>query len=218
MKQKGRNHIPEKRYCHSACIHGDSMILFGGAKSVNSNFNTVHSLNLKTWKWDLLNNFGQVPSPRCKHSCSVHEGKMYIFGGKSEDSFLNDLYSYHFSSNQWEKIYYSEDLLPRKTHSSIVYNNGMYIFGGEVVKHDEGRQYSNDFLRFDFHHKRWENMKYNGEIECRALHSCIVTRDGRMFVFGGCGNNGQFDDIYEFQLESSIPNIQNINFIDVIFM
>ena len=61
-----------------------------------------------------------MPQPRAGHSATVHNGKMYVFGGKDEDNEkLKDLWSFDFDTREWKEVSCdSEGLVSRSGHSA----------------------------------------------------------------------------------------------------
>lgn len=42
----------------------------------------MYRLDLKTWRWELVDQGGQVPQPRDEHTGSLYQGQaMIVFGG-----------------------------------------------------------------------------------------------------------------------------------------
>ena len=59
---------------------------------------------------------------------------MIIFGGGgSFKKRYNDLYSYDFSLNKWDKLYIKSSQNPteRTYHASQIYKNYLVLFGGD---------------------------------------------------------------------------------------
>jgi len=56
---------------------------------------------------------------------------MIVIGGYSSRGYLNDVYVYSISGNQWIKVTTSgEAPSPRELHSFVVYGRQGYLFGG----------------------------------------------------------------------------------------
>ena len=66
---------PGKLAHHSAVVFGDKMWLFGGS-SVSGENNKLFSLDLNSFKWEVVNpRRGETPPSRDEHSAVVDEGK-----------------------------------------------------------------------------------------------------------------------------------------------
>jgi N-acetylneuraminic acid mutarotase len=140
---KANGDIPDGRSWHSSSLINDSLIVFGGffmKNKIESYFNDLCVLNLKTLKWnktDLLS-----ISPRNRHSFSVlNSNQIIIFGGnyylneKGTDVFLSDSFVITFDDKvsivecEPKKIENSEKL---SNHTSTFCDGSLYFYGGEV--------------------------------------------------------------------------------------
>lgn len=135
---------PESRDEHSACVHDGYMIVYGGfERGVRQN--TMIAYNFETDQWEVFSpdKDSKLPQPRAGHSAIIHEGKMYVFGGKDEDNEkLKDLWCFDFQTRTWTEMPSDtegddyESIISRSGHSAQVYADHMLIFGGihEVTK------------------------------------------------------------------------------------
>lgn len=110
---------------------------------------------------------GQIPEARSHQSAVVHNGYMYIFGGRDGRTFYADLHGFCFgrkfflffffgvnniiqffkATNMWTKLETRGALVKRRyRHSAVIYDRKMYIFGGEFGSGD----CYNDFYEFNF--------------------------------------------------------------------
>ena len=51
-----------------------------------------------------MQNAGDVPTPRYFHSCAVHNGSMYVFGGYNGSDRLCDFFQHDFESGIWKEL------------------------------------------------------------------------------------------------------------------
>lgn len=142
---------------HSAVLDepNSQMVIFGGFQD-GERTNEVAIYNLKTnvWQKVKLSDNAKRPCARSGHSAVVHNGVMYIFGGKAENSIkLNDLWGFNLQTQTWSKITPVDDVVPdtRSGHSSCIYDGLIMVFGGifEVTKE------LNDVCAFSISQKRW---------------------------------------------------------------
>ncbi|CAN0336164.1 unnamed protein product, partial [Scytosiphon promiscuus] len=47
---------------------------------------------------------GEVPTPRYFHSCAVHNGSMYVFGGYNGSDRLCDFFEHNFGTGTWTEL------------------------------------------------------------------------------------------------------------------
>lgn len=84
---------PTPRRGHSSVIADTYMIIFGGCYMESKCYNDVHFLDFRSKSWTKVNTTGEIPSSRQSHSAVLHGSTMWVFGGSSNDGYLNDLYS-----------------------------------------------------------------------------------------------------------------------------
>jgi len=84
---------PLPRRGHSMILADTFLILFGGSDLNLKFYNDVYFFDIIKKTWMKVNCFGNVPSPRSDHSATLYGTTMWIFGGASNNGYLNDLYS-----------------------------------------------------------------------------------------------------------------------------
>lgn len=47
---------------------------------------------------------GAVPTPRYFHSCAIHNGSMYVFGGYNGSDRLCDFFEHNFETGTWTEL------------------------------------------------------------------------------------------------------------------
>ena len=64
-------------------------------------YKTNRSLLLENKQWSRLSADGKLaPSERAGHSCVMHEGIIYIWGGQKEGRYLNDLFLFNINPSK----------------------------------------------------------------------------------------------------------------------
>ena len=83
---------PSKRECHTICVSGDRLVLFGGNDDAGR-FREVHILDTVSMRWSKIEATEQAPGKRSAHSAVMDaEGRwMYIFGGWNGTEELADV-------------------------------------------------------------------------------------------------------------------------------
>jgi N-acetylneuraminic acid mutarotase len=118
---------PKGRARHTAFIHDDKLWISGGMTGPDITvLDDIFYLDLKTWTWSKVWKF----VPRYDHSIWFHSGKMYAFGGMSEEMEKNsNLWWIDFKSNPNSKGTVSTP----KTHTptSLHTANSSYKLSGE---------------------------------------------------------------------------------------
>ena len=169
---------------HSSVVHGDRMFLFGGSNLEQEN-RKFFSLDLNSYKWDLVKSRGDLPATRDEHTAVVfeNESSMIVFGGFCNGERTNEAVKYLFQENRWVKInQQGTGPSPRSGHSACVYEGCMYVFGGK----DEDNNKLNDLWKLDLNTYTWTEVKSSDSflpLE-RSGHSCDVF-ESYMVIFGG---------------------------------
>jgi hypothetical protein len=78
------------------------MYLFGGSNLENEN-TKFFSLDLATFKWELIRSRGDLPLTRDEHTAIINpnDNTMLIFGGFTNGERSNSLIHYSFLENKW---------------------------------------------------------------------------------------------------------------------
>lgn len=203
---------PEGRLCHTAVVHDDKMVIFGGHNTQPSSeyFHTVkhdmHSYDFTTRKWTPITEEG---SRRTEHTTVVEGDRMYVFGGYSGTGYENSVIVYDFSAKNWYTMEAKGDIpAARSAHTAVVIGKSMYVYGGW-----NGSHCMNDLYELDLVSQTWSRVEYTGEAPCtRCSHGATVYEDGAssiMTVFGGYAiekaadtHKGYLNDMYEFHVDT----------------
>ncbi|CAG8461243.1 14775_t:CDS:10 [Cetraspora pellucida] len=202
--------IPSPRTGHIHVNMGANMIVFGGLikdpKTLEQKEDAnLYILDTVTKKWKQLS--VQSPSPgRHGHAVTVIGTKMYIFGGQTGESYLNDLIAIDTDVLQddslnasWELVAPKSPLPPgRAAHILCAHNNKIYMFGGM-----DGDRCYNDMWCYDLHNNTWSQLSCAGFIPFpRKYHSATIV-DGIIYVFGGINQEGkELGDLTSFQINT----------------
>ena len=163
-----RKNVPGARDEHTAVVHEDTMVIFGGFAGGEGGLsgggqssrrtNDLYKYHFKDNTWERIKaRGGQAPCPRAGHSAVVRHDEengdcMYIFGGKdATDHKLNDTWKFHFSTARWTYIDAEDPPFPRSGHSASIFKDYMILTGGilDVTKE------LNDLHVFDFKAEKW---------------------------------------------------------------
>ena len=97
---------PEKRKGHSMVSDNENIYIFGGTNGKDY-LNDLCCISPPINNWYIPHTFGQSPSPRAYHSCTVTSSwKMIVFGGKGPlgqktSEVLNDVYILDMKDKYW---------------------------------------------------------------------------------------------------------------------
>ena len=90
--------IPNQIDEHSAELDGSKAVIFGGFLD-GERCNTIRTFDLGTHVWSVIEPANAGPKSRAGHSATMHEGKLYVFGGKDdENKKLSDMWVFDFTT------------------------------------------------------------------------------------------------------------------------
>lgn len=116
------------------------------------------------------------------HSSVLYNGKIYVFGGVSNENVSSNFFSFDPQTLKIEKLKYKNQPSARMGHTSVLYKDKMIIYGGIDIFKSFNEVYS-----FDLNQKVWERMKTKGGSSSDG-HSSFIYKD-YMYVYGGEGND-----------------------------
>lgn len=185
-----------RRVNHASVAINNYIFSFGGyctGEDYNSHTNMdVHLFNTINLRWILIPNrndnkkYPDVPFQRYGHSAVAYGDKVYIWGGRNDETVCDILFCFDTKTLKWSKPEVSGCLpLARDGHSACVYGHKMYIFGGFEETID---QFSSDVHCLNLLTMQWEYIQTYGEPPAyRDFHTATVLSD-RMYIFGGRGD------------------------------
>lgn len=218
--------LPSRRSGHTLSVVGSSGYLFGGCdySEPPGPTNDLFVLKINTsapWEWEKLK-FAptMTPLPRWKHSATVVDNKIYMFGGfHNSTTRFNDLWVFNPITMNWSQATDKGATAagaashrasvaasrpgaqvvpaPRGGHSSVVIRKCIYVFGGYGGTGYGRRDFD------DLHMLRCEDMSWS-KVTCkgrppekRAGHQACAVED-LMIVCGGWNSVAQFNDLHIF--------------------
>ena len=124
---------------HSAVIHDQKMIVFGGfaVKSENAGLIAWDGL---TGEWSHMPETGDVPKKRGGHVCCLYDRYMIVFGGMRHGRYLNDLCVYNVSTHMWTSVAQTVSPghfvpSPRAFAAACRIDHTLYVHGGGDEHH-----------------------------------------------------------------------------------
>jgi len=165
---------------------GGVLYLFGGSQA--SEFrNDLHIYYSTTRRWLDVSKIvqGVPPSPRYGHAFIGFAGQLYLFGGRSADGFLNDIFVLDPKKLEWASITdktRGEPPTPRAGGSFAAAGHGIYFFGGFD---DISMHFFNDLFFFDPLNLIWVKEEVTGDIPPPVSGNGIASIDNRLYIFGG---------------------------------
>ena len=116
---------------------------------------------------------------REEHQVVVHNGRMYVLGGRDSSGYANDVWSSADGRSWVEEP--AAAWSARREHQALVHNGRMYVLGGQRSGSDGGRA-SDVWSSVDG--KNWTEETAAAGWSERYSHQALV-HNGRMYVLGG---------------------------------
>lgn len=95
---------PSARRGQSMVLADTYLIVFGGSDLNSKFYNDVYYFDFLKKSWMKASCVGNIPTPRADHSAVIYGTTMWVFGGASSSSYLNDLYSFNIENVKIEII------------------------------------------------------------------------------------------------------------------
>ncbi|KAG0158541.1 hypothetical protein PDIDSM_6056 [Penicillium digitatum] len=133
--KKAQGHVPaclvnaSVTYCSNDCIYA-----FGGFDQFTDEvYNHVLRLDLETLRWELVDNYGDIPGVRMGHTATLYQGdKLIVFGGENEHrEYLSDVVILDLNTFTWA-LPEIRGSTPRgrARHAAVIHEDKLFIVGG----------------------------------------------------------------------------------------
>lgn len=190
---------PSPREGHTAVAVEEYLVVFGGCFLDRECFSDVRVLDTVEDRWLAPVVSGVGPTPREGHTATLVADNIYVFGGSSEQGYMNDLYvlavGEQSAGEQMRMAWGTVDVSgrappPREGHSATAVNERIFVFGGFT---EEG--YSNELYVLNVELMAWEKPPVAGTAPSgREGHAATLFKD-RIIVFGGFMDGGCLNDV-----------------------
>jgi N-acetylneuraminic acid mutarotase len=194
--------IPLARSSHQivASPDGKQLFIFGGEHAPRKPIdNKVHSYNIETGDWKVLDTTGDIPCPRQAATMAIVGGTLYLFGGRTEaeeSTSLNELHALGLGTLVWKQITSPNPPPQRNYHTMAAYNDQyLYVFGGCG---QAGRL--NDLWCYDTNTHKWTQLPTHNAIKGRGGAGLAVSNDS-LWVVGGFSGQ-EMNDVFKYDLST----------------
>lgn len=164
-------------------------IIYGGKTIGGKCVDRVYAYSISSKTWTEL---PKGPPARRGHSLVYKHGKMYIYGGFSDNKVFNsDIWEYDIQKAMNKEEDYLKQLEPQSTrnpegrtgHSALLIGSQMIIFGGH-----NGTTTKNDMWAFDLDTLQWKELKITKSIHGRWYQSLTFVNDNQFTLIGGANS------------------------------
>ncbi|KAK3943675.1 hypothetical protein QBC46DRAFT_281413 [Diplogelasinospora grovesii] len=183
-------------YCGNNQIYA-----FGGFDQYTDEvYNHVLRLDLVSYQWNLVDNYGDIPGVRMGHTATLYKGdKLLVFGGENEHrTYLSDLIIFDLKTAHWTQPQVSGPVPKgRARHAAVLHEDKLFIVGG-ITGHDN--YVLDDICYLDLKTYTWSRAwRFVGRFD----HSAYIWGD-RVWVFGGLSEDmDKVSDLWWLDLKGS---------------
>ena len=151
-----------------------------------------------------------VPKARSAHASSILYDELFIFGGKHEGKYLNDLHVYSIEKNVWQEILTTISPPPLCFSTfNMLTNNVAILYGGLDDKIP-----SNEIYSFDNSNKKWKILDIMsrkddilGDLQIPIFGHETSLISQKLFVFGGSDGVNVLDNAISIEnIHESMKN------------
>ena len=195
---------PKARYGHGTIFDptSRSLVQFAGFTEESRRFQDTQSFGLASNTWQDWTPAGTKPDIRCLLTAAFDRTnrKMIIYGGQRNGP-LDDLWAFDLASRTWENFTISPRPIGRLFASSFVDQAGQFVvFGG-----NSNNGNLNELQSFNFQTKQWTQLGVaNPPSKRNGALAAYIEGENRFIIFGGLGDNGVLNDIWELSNKSSV--------------
>ncbi|KAN0035388.1 hypothetical protein ACTA71_004654 [Dictyostelium dimigraforme] len=208
--------MPEKRWGHSAVVHNDNMVIFGGMGQSITFYPTILFYNFKSKLWSRVSVKNtiqsQIPRGRQYHTCSIINDKLYILGGYDGAVCPTDMFEFDLITNLWNIVPCNNNNgnhVIVRCGTSAVFDNKIYLFGGR------NKAISNSLHEFNPSTQMWKEIKLFNRPSPRQYSTSFIYSNN-FYIFGGQSDYNE-NDIFYYPLIQNQFNNNNNNINNSIF-
>ena len=180
----------KSRYDHQCVVFNDKIWLLGGGglSSHQEFYNDVwHSSDGVNWTQETA----EAPWPeRLGHAAVVHDGKIWIMGGRNNDGQIMDVWS-SVNGSDWVQVTSSAGWQERSGLEAASLHGRLWIFGGSLKISENDVWSSEDG-------KEWAEVTGSAAWGERT-NAKVLVHDGSFWLFGGRGNAILYNDVWNSQ-------------------
>ncbi|KAL5335329.1 hypothetical protein BJX70DRAFT_325713 [Aspergillus crustosus] len=178
-----QGHVPACLVNASVTYYGnDQIYAFGGFDQYTDEvYNHVLRLDLNTLRWELVDNYGDIPGVRMGHTASLYQGdKLVVFGGENEHGvYLSDVVIFDIPTSTWTQPEVRGHIpRGRARHAAVIHEDKLFILGGIT---SDSTAILDDMFYLDLKTWTWSR---SWKFTPRFDHLAWIW-GGRLWTFGG---------------------------------
>ncbi|XP_073690226.1 attractin [Garra rufa] len=202
------------RASHKAVVHEDVMWVIGGHVFNYTHYQMVTAFNISSQSWMSLNRSVNSVTGRYGHSLSLHEDKIYMYGGKidSTGNVTSELWVFHTRNQSWvllnprAKEQYA--VVGHSAHTVQLYPDGSEPVILVVFGHCPLYGYISQVQQYNIVKNTWSVLETRGALVQGGYgHSSVYDPQTRsIYVHGGykafsANKYGLAGDLYRYDVD-----------------
>ncbi|PPQ68434.1 hypothetical protein CVT25_007827 [Psilocybe cyanescens] len=200
--------IPPPCRAHTATLCDRKLIIYGGGLG-STYYDSVYVLDTTTRRWTrphvVPGSNGRRPSARRAHSAVYYKGKIWIFGGGTGLTALNDVWTLEVAGGagtpskpmRWEEVQTtSKRPGPRGYHTANLVGNIMVVIGGS-----DGKESFTDVWCLNLDTLVWSLVKQQQPSHKRLAHTSTQV-GSYIFIMGGHNASDYVSELLMYNLVS----------------
>lgn len=203
------NPSPRSEFAHTRS--GEILIIFGGNTDTITT-SDMYTLNLRTKQWKYVEPKSESnPTPRSGSCMGYAGGFIFIFGGKSNSQYTNELWMYDPGSNSYILLDTTGEQPPVSSNGNcnayLDPEKGI-IFETYMGETRSGMALSTVY-RYYHNNKKWERVLNTGSYQpyARSLTSAILMGDQLLIAGGSEWEYVAHNEVYIVNTATSIPTL-----------
>ncbi|RXN11143.1 attractin isoform X1 [Labeo rohita] len=202
------------RASHKAVVHEDVMWVIGGHVFNYTHYQMVTAFNISSQSWMTLNRSVNSVTGRYGHSLSLHEDKIYMYGGKidSTGNVTSELWVFHTQNQSWvmlnprAKEQYA--VVGHSAHTVQLYPDGSEPVILVVFGHCPLYGYISQVQQYNIVKNTWSVLETRGALVQGGYgHSSVYDPQTRsIYIHGGykafsANKYGLAGDLYRYDVD-----------------
>ncbi|XP_033870460.3 attractin-like isoform X1 [Acipenser ruthenus] len=206
------------RASHKSVVNDGIMWVIGGYMFNYSDYKMVKAYNLSSQEWLPLNRSVNSVIGRYGHSLALHEGKIYMYGGKIDSSgnITNQLWVFHTGDQSWVQVSPKAKeqyaVVGHSAHKVQLADDSVVML--VIFGHCPLYGYISKVQEYNFATNTWNILKTNGALVQGGYgHSSVYDPKTRaIYIHGGykafsANKYGLADDLYKYEVDSRMWTI-----------
>ncbi|XP_074579781.1 tRNA wybutosine-synthesizing protein 2/3/4 [Curcuma longa] len=191
---------PSPRMGHTALLVGSCIFVIGGRAGPLEILNDVWILETTKNTWSLLQCSGHFFNPRHRHTATVIDSKIYIFGGLCNEVIYSSMNILDTQTLTWSEIS-KLGVWPcaRHSHSMVAIDTQLFMFGGY-----DGQKALGDLYSFDIKTLQWKTVKTTGRAPYPRFSHSMFAYKNYLGIIGGCPVRQQHQELSLLNLTNSV--------------